>query len=189
MKELSFQVNDVLKKRNLVLLNLEPELDMADPVAARKALDAANFVVSLTPYRTGLEYADVLLPIAPFTETPGTFVSTEGRVQSFHATVNPLGDARPAWKVLRVLGNLLEAQGFDYESSEELRKELQATLGTVTPDNRYSGTRALPAAGDKIGPATPADVPMYGVDPVVRRARALQLTPEARRAAARGRLR
>src|SRR5574341_1153420 len=86
-------VQTVLQKRNLILLNVEPELDCADGRAARKALDAANFVVSLTPYTTGLEYADVLLPIAAFTETAGTFVNTEGRVQSFHATVHPLGDA------------------------------------------------------------------------------------------------
>ena len=97
-------VNDVLGKKSIVLLNVEPELDCADSVAARKALDAAEFVVSLTPWKTGLEYADVLLPITPFTESSGTFVNCEGRVQSYHATVNALGNARPGWKVLRVPG-------------------------------------------------------------------------------------
>lgn len=172
-------VNDVLKKRNLVLLNLEPELDMADPVAARKALDAANFVVSLTPYRTGLEYADVLLPIAPFTETSGTFVSTEGRVQSFHATVNALGDARPAWKVLRVLGSLLGRQGFDFDTIEQVRgaclngKDVAGLLSN-TIENAPGGT--FGASGiQRI-----ADVPIYFADSLVRRSPPLQKTRDAR---------
>ena len=77
-------------------------------------------MVMLTPLGDGAcsEYADVLLPITPYTETSGTFVNSEGRVQSFNGVVRPLGDARPGWKVLRVLGNLLSVPGFDYESSE-----------------------------------------------------------------------
>ena len=81
-------------------------------------------MIAFSPYRNGaLEYADVILPIAPFTETAGTFVSAEGRVQSFNGTVRPLGEARPGWKVLRVLGNLLELDGFDYETVEAVRAE------------------------------------------------------------------
>src|SRR6185503_2927252 len=114
-------VRDVLKKTALVLLNVEPQLDCADPLAARRALESASFVVSLSPYKTNLEHADVLLPIAPFSETSGTFVNTEGRVQSFHATVHPLGDTRPGWKVLRVLGSLLGREGYDYDTVEEVR--------------------------------------------------------------------
>jgi NADH-quinone oxidoreductase subunit G len=172
-------VNDVLKKRNLVLLNLEPELDMADPVAARKALDAANFVVSLTPYRTGLEYADVLLPIAPFTETPGTFVSTEGRVQSFHATVNPLGEARPAWKVLRVLGSLLGRQGFDFDTVEQVRGAcLNGKDVTSLLSNGIDGVAG--SQGSISGIQRIADVPIYFADSLVRRSPPLQKTRDAR---------
>ena len=105
-----------------MLLNVEPELDCADPQAAmRGAAQGASSSSSLSAYKTGLDYADVLLPIAPFTETAGTFVSTEGRVQSFHATVNPLGEARPAWKVLRVLGTCSARPGFEFDTVEQVR--------------------------------------------------------------------
>src|SRR4029079_12192357 len=111
-------------QRGYVLLNAEPELDCADPHAALGALRKAQFVVALSAFRhTASEYAHVLLPIAPFTETAGTFVSTEGRVQSFHPAVRPAGEARPAWKILRVLGSLLGVQGFDYETIERVRQD------------------------------------------------------------------
>ncbi|MGH6959038.1 MAG: molybdopterin-dependent oxidoreductase, partial [Dongiaceae bacterium] len=172
-------VNTVLGKRNLVLLNVEPELDCADPLAARKALDAANFVVALSPFRTGLEYADALLPIAPFTETAGSFVSTEGRVQSFGATVNPLGEARPGWKVLRVLGSLLGRQGFDFDTVEQVRS---ACLGGRDVAGLLSNKidfeiRQLekPQGIQRI-----AEVPIYFADPLVRRSPPLQKTRDAR---------
>jgi NADH-quinone oxidoreductase subunit G len=173
-------VGDVLKKRNLVLLNVEPELDCADPRAMRKALDDANFVVSLTPWKTGLEYADVLLPVAPFTETSGTFVSTEGRVQSFHATVNPLGDTRPGWKVLRVLGSLLSRQGFDFDTVEQVRT---ACLGGRDVQGLLSNRIEMgqsPVAQDSHGIQRIADVPIYFADPLVRRSPPLQKTRDAR---------
>ena len=172
-------VGDVLKKRNLILLNVEPELDCADPLAARKALDAANFVVSLTAYKTGLEYADVLLPIAPFTETSGAFVNTEGRVQSFHATVHALGNARPGWKVLRVLGSLLGRQGFGFDTVEQVRaaclagKDVQRLLS-----NSIQGS--FPTASSVSGIQRIADVPIYFADPLVRRSPSLQKTRDAR---------
>jgi NADH-quinone oxidoreductase subunit G len=173
-------VNDVLGKRNLVLLNVEPELDCADPIAARKALDEAGFVVSLTPYQTGLEYADVLLPIAPFTETSGTFVNCEGRVQSFAATVHPLGNARPAWKVLRVLGSLLGRQGFEFDTVEQVRAACLAGKDvTGLLSNRIAS--GAPASVDKPrGIQRIADVPTYFADPLVRRAPSLQKTKDAR---------
>src|SRR5213076_3086392 len=100
----------------------EPELDTADPARARAALAAAEFVIALSPFKHGaVDYADVLLPVAPFTETPGTFINCEGRVQSFHAVVYPRGETRPAWKVLRVLGTLLRLPGFDIDTSETVR--------------------------------------------------------------------
>ena len=172
-------VDDVLKKRNLVLVNVEPELDCADPVAARKALDAANFVVSLTPWKTGLEHADVLLPIAPFTETSGTFVNCEGRVQSFQAVVNALGSARPGWKVLRVLGSLLGRQGFDFDTVEQVKaacldgKDVQNMLS-----NRVAAASASPEKPQ--GVQRVADVPIYFADPLVRRSPPLQKTRDAR---------
>jgi NADH-quinone oxidoreductase subunit G len=174
-------VQEVLKKKNLVLLNVEPELDCADPLGARKALQAANFVVSLSPYKANLEYADVLLPIAPFTESAGTFVNTEGRVQSFHATVHPLGDTRPGWKVLRVLGSLLGRPGFEYDTVEQVRAACIAgrDVGSLL-SNRIDGA---PAAGEKDKPQgiqRVADVPIYFADPLVRRSPPLQRTRDAR---------
>ena len=109
-------------------------------------------VVALTPFRSaGDDVADVLLPIAPFTETSGTFVNAEGRVQSFHGVVKPLGEARPAWKVLRVLGNLLGLAGFEFESSEEVRDEALGDVATIAAAPRQPAAprprpaRSLPA--------------------------------------------
>ena len=101
-----------------------PNFDCANPVAARAALDEAEFVAVLSPFRHGAEYASVLLPIGPFTETAGTFVSCEGRVQRFNGVVKPLGEARPAWKVLRVLGSLLGLPGFDFATIEDVRASM-----------------------------------------------------------------
>jgi len=109
-------------RKAYLLLNVEVELDTANPQQAVAAMKAADLVVALSAYKhNASDYADVLLPISPFTETSGTYVSTEGRVQSFKGAVKPLGDARPAWKVLRVLGNLLEVAGFDHDTSEAVR--------------------------------------------------------------------
>src|SRR5687767_12924983 len=118
----SGNLNAALEKQALVLLNVEPELDCGDPRRVRKALDDARFVLSLSCYKTGLDYADVIMPIAAFTETAGAFVNTEGRLQSFYATVHPPADVRPAWKVLRVLGSLLGRPGFELDTAEAVRK-------------------------------------------------------------------
>jgi len=172
-------VGEVLKKKNLVLVNVEPELDCADPHAVRHAFEVSNFVVSLTAFKTGLEYADALLPIAPFTETSGTFVSTEGRVQSFHAVVHPLGDARPGWKVLRVLGSLLGRQGFDFDTVEQVRA---ACIGGRDVAGLLSNRIDVqPGAVEKPqGLQRIADVPIYFADPLVRRSPPLQKTKDAR---------
>jgi NADH-quinone oxidoreductase subunit G len=163
----------VLKKDALVLLNVEPQLDCADPRAAARA----KFVVNLTAWQSDL--GDVLLPIAPFTETDGTFISTEGRVQSFHACVRPLGEARPAWKVLRVLGTRLGRPGVELDTIEQVRaaclggKDVASMLS-----NRIDGSfsAAAPAAGlQRI-----AEVPIHFADPLVRRAPSLQKTRDAR---------
>ncbi|HEV3008162.1 MAG TPA: NADH-quinone oxidoreductase subunit NuoG [Burkholderiales bacterium] len=173
-------LNDVLKQRSLVLLNVEPELDCADPLAARLSIATAHFIVSLTPFKTGLEYADVLLPIAPFTETAGTFVSTEGRVQSFHATVHPLGDARPGWKVLRVLGSLLGRQGFDFDTVEQVRAACIAGRDVAGLLSNKIDVQAKESFEKAQGVQRIADVPIYFADPLVRRSPPLQRTRDAR---------
>ncbi|MDQ2927642.1 MAG: NADH-quinone oxidoreductase subunit NuoG, partial [Pseudomonadota bacterium] len=169
-----------------VLLNAEPVLDSADGAAAAAALRGAEMVVLLTAFKPvpGDELADVLLPIAPFSETSGTYVNAEGRVQSFHGVVKPKGEARPAWKVLRVLGNLLGLPGFGFETSEEVRA---AALGDVTTiPARLEGHDASAAQSVAIDAAAPsaleriADVPIYASDAIVRRASALQQTADAR---------
>jgi len=171
-------VNTVLAMKHLVLLNTEPELDCADPQAATRALEAAEFVVSLTPYKTGLAYADVLLPIAAFTESAGTFVSMEGRVQSFHATVNPLGDARPGWKVLRVLGTMLGRPGCELDTVEQVRSACLngRDVGQLL-SNELKIQAQQPASISGIQRVT--DVPIYFADPLVRRSPPLQRTRDA----------
>jgi NADH-quinone oxidoreductase subunit G len=158
---------------------IEPDADVSNAPAA-EALARASFVVALTPYAPAsvLKVAHVILPIGTFAETSGTFVNLEGRWQSFVAAARALGECRPGWKVLRVLGNLLNLPGFDYESSEQVRAELQQLLGdaaTAPADTAYRGTRALDGARD----GRVVDVPLYQGDPVVRRAPALQATRDA----------
>jgi NADH-quinone oxidoreductase subunit G len=158
---------------------IEPDADVSNaPVA--DALARAEFVVALTPYapESVRRVAHVLLPIGTFAETSGTFVNLEGRWQSFTAAARAIGESRPGWKVLRVLGNLLNLPGFDYESSEQVREELRNALGELAgaaADTAYRGTRAVDGA--LAGPLV--DVPLYQGDPVVRRAPALQATRDA----------
>lgn len=169
-----------------LLLNVEPELDAAHPVAALSALQGAEMVVAFSAFRTrAVEYADVLLPIAPFSETSGTFINAEGRAQSFYGVVKPLGDTRPAWKVLRVLGSMLGLDGFGFETSEEVKA---AALGDVAQlaarlDNR-STQAPLVAAAASTALERIAEVPIYSTDPIVRRAHSLQLTRDAQPPAA-----
>jgi len=168
-------------RRAYILLHAEPDFDCHDPRAATKAMAAADMVVALAAYRSfAADYADVLLPVVPFTETSGTYVNCEGRMQSFNAVVKPLGDARPAWKVLRVLGNLMSLPGFDHESTEAIRDEVcraDAVAGKL--GNRIEGL-ALDidsAPSDELERI--ADVPIYFGDPIVRRAGSLQRTRDA----------
>jgi NADH-quinone oxidoreductase subunit G len=167
-------------RKAYVLLNVEAELDCANPQQAMAALHAADLVIAMSAYKHhATEYADVLLPIAPFTETSGTFISTEGRVQSFKGAVKPLGEARPAWKVLRVLGNLLKVAGFDQDTSEAVRDE--ALKGVDIPaklNNAISGVD-IKAASAAHGLQRVSDVPIYTTDAVVRRSAPLQATADA----------
>ena len=164
-----------------VLLNVEPALDAANAAAASAALNAAEMVVVLTPFKSAAnDVADVLLPIAPFTETSGTFVNAEGRVQSFHGVVKPLGETRPAWKVLRVLGNTLGLTGFDFETSEDVRAEALGDVATIAARLSNAGSSAVAMPALATGLERIADVPIYATDSLVRRATSLQLTADAR---------
>jgi NADH-quinone oxidoreductase subunit G len=140
-------------------------------------------VVSLSSFKHGAEYADVMLPIAPFTETSGTFVNAEGTAQSFNGVVRPLGETRPAWKVLRVLGNLLELPGFEFDSSEQVR---DAAIGQLDIAAKLSNTTTVaPALGKTVANGSVeriADVPIYHADALARRAESLQLTHAAKAA-------
>jgi NADH-quinone oxidoreductase subunit G len=168
-------------RKAYLLLNTEPELDCANPQQAMAAMEAADLVVAMSAYKHhAVDYADVLLPIAPFTETSGTFISTEGRVQSFKGAARPQGETRPAWKVLRVLGNLLNIPGFDYNDSESVRDEVLGNVNvTEKLDNNLQGINVQAAAGNANGLQRVADVPIYSADAVVRRAASLQNTRDA----------
>ena len=170
-------------KKAYVLLNVEPELDCANPQLARSALDKAEMVVVMSPYRHGMDYADVLLPIAPYSETSGTFVNAEGRAQGFNGTVKPLGDTRPAWKVLRVLGNLLGLDNFAYESSEDIRNKVLGvkTLDGLDLSQRLSNNADIPLHTPQTSTEIQrvADVPIYFSDAIARRSESLQQTVDA----------
>ncbi|MDB0569680.1 NADH-quinone oxidoreductase subunit NuoG [Ralstonia solanacearum] len=172
-------------RRAYVIVGAEPEFDAANPQQARAALEQADTVVVLSPFasRAAMEYADVLLPVAPFTETSGTFVNCEGLPQSFSGVVRSLGDSRPAWKVLRVLGNLLGLSGFDYDTSETVRDDVLAKPVAGRLSNATAVQTAAPAAAAAAGGIERlADVPIYHADPIVRRAGSLQLTAASRAA-------
>ncbi len=183
--------------KGYLLLHAEPELDCAQPQPALAALRQAATVVVLSPFKSAaaLDYADVLLPVAPFTETSGSFVNTEGRVQSFNAVVKPLGETRPAWKVLRVLGNLLSLEGFEQDSSEDVRAEALTGISAETKAPEFVGTLlnntvagvalTLPAAATGTSLERIAEVPPYAADALVRRAASLQKTRDAVSPAAR----
>src|SRR5688572_19150747 len=147
---------------------------------ALRTLAGASFVVAATPYadQNLKSVAHVLLPISTFAETSGTYVNLEGLWQSFAGAAKPLGEARPGWKVLRVLGNLAGVADFDYQSSEEVREELRARCAEIVATS-YQGTHQPSSSNTGTGERV-VDVPMYAVDAVLRRAASLQRTPEGK---------
>ncbi|MCA8217420.1 NADH-quinone oxidoreductase subunit NuoG [Burkholderia cepacia] len=171
-------------RKGYVLLNVEPEFDTADPAQALAALNQAEMVVVMSPFKHGLDYADVLLPVAPFTETAGTYVNAEGTVQSFNGVVRPLGDTRPGWKVLRVLGSLLGLPNFEYETAEEVRLAALGDAGVAGRLSNQTSVAPVRAAANAAngGFERLADVPIYHADALVRRAGALHLTAAAKAA-------
>ena len=166
----------------VLLLNTEPEFDSAAGKAAVAALAGAEMVVTLSPFKANLDCSDVLLPIAPFTETTGTFVNAEGRVQSFHAVVKPLGETRPGWKVLRVLGNLLGLPGFDFESTQEVLAAARgpADVGQAFVQGPHLGNSTTAAIDLAPAAGRPAVAALYQRDSIGRRAPSLQRTADAR---------
>jgi NADH-quinone oxidoreductase subunit G len=165
-------LSEIPRKKSLILIGLDADLDLANPNLVKEK----QFIVNLNAFRT--DVGDVQLPIVPFTETPGTFISTEGRVQSFHATVRPLGEARPAWKVLRVLGTMLGLPGFEYETVEQVR---EACLAGRDVSKLLSNEISEVTAESKPNPGIQriADVPIYFADPLARRSPPLQKTRDA----------
>ena len=170
----------------VLLLNTEPEFDSAAGAQAKAGLNNAQMVVTMSPFKTNMDFSDVLLPIAPFSETSGSFVNAEGRLQSFHAVVKPAGDARPAWKVLRVLGNLMELQDMNFETSQDVLARITGTqAGDVTqvPAERLNNaTKAALQAEKSATAAQPCVASIYQLDSLVRRAPSLQSTADGRAA-------
>ncbi len=171
-----------------VVVGAEAELDCADGAQALAALRKAAVTVVLSSFKSQamLDYAAVLLPVSPFSETSGTFVNTEGRVQSFFAAAKPLGETRPAWKVLRVLGNLLALNGFEFNSSEDVRAEALGGQPEFVAglDNGSDGV-ALNLASSAGGLERVADVPIHFADALVRRSLPLQGAADSAAPAAR----
>ena len=154
----------------VLLLNTEPHADSAH---GAEGVATSDMVVTLSPFKTNLDISDLLLPISPFTETAGTFVNTEGRAQSFHGVVRPLGETRPGWKVLRVLGTMLGLPGFAYETIEEVRA---AALPTDIASRLSNASTAYVEVAPAAAPVTAS---IYQLDGLVRRAPSLQATADA----------
>lgn len=156
----------------VILLNNEPEFDSA----AAQGVEA-DMVVTLSPFKANMAFSDVLLPIAPFSETAGTFVNAEGRAQSFHAVVKPLGETRPAWKVLRVLGNILglNEHAFTADTAEQVLAHTLVRVGERT-GKHYDNTAMAAPRVDVAAAAAPCSASIYQLDSIVRRAPSLQAT-------------
>ncbi|MDH5217133.1 MAG: molybdopterin-dependent oxidoreductase, partial [Gammaproteobacteria bacterium] len=164
-----------------VLLGVEPEYDCIDGQVALAAVKNAGFVISMSAYKTASmdDYADVILPIATFAETAGSFVNAAGKLQSFEGLTRPEGETRPGWKVLRVLGNLLDVSGFDYMSVEEVNQDALQAVGEIRVDNQIAWQCPTDLGNSVQGIQRVTEVPMYSVDAIVRRAASLQKTRDA----------
>ena len=167
---------DMLEKprKGYILLNVEPELDCANAWRAIEALKQAKFVVAVSMYGNPVlkEHAHVILPMAPFTETAGTFVNAAGDWQSFQGAASPFGASRPAWKILRVMGNFLHGEGFDYESVEEVKHEVEALVKKMPPLTMQFSPPTV--SNNQISLSRIGEIPIYAVDSLVRRSTPLQ---------------
>jgi len=165
------------RPRGLLLFGIEPESDCADGAAALRAAAAADFVIAVSPFLgDGLNaHADVILPMGTFAETSGTFVNAGGEWQSFGGVAKPVGECRPGWKILRVLGNMLDLPGCEYQSSDAVRDEIHVAAADLIAD-QVPGTARPEAIVPASVPVAGLDVPMYQIDALVRRSYPLQLT-------------
>ena len=168
------------KVKALFLLGLEPEFDCAEGASSAQHLAKKAMVITMSAFKVNAEFSDVLLPVAPFSETPGTFVNTEGRAQSFHAVVRPLAETRPAWKVMRVLANLFELNGFEFETIEELREEaVPNDIVSMLNNQSPKALNSIDVSSTTGITEEDLSVGIYGLDPLVRRSHALQRTVDA----------
>ncbi len=166
-----------MPRRAYVLFNLEPEFDFANSPAVLEAMQAAEFIVAFTPFENEQirQYADVILPIATFAETDGTYVNTTGHWQSVGKAVSAPGEARPAWKVLRVMANKLGFDNVQYQTSEQIRDELkQLFSGEVVITSHLKDFNHVNLKSDVNKMYRVSDTPIYAVDNIVRRATSLQ---------------
>jgi len=164
-----------------VLLNMEPELEASNPSAANSALVRAEFVISLSSYKSpqAEQYANVILPIAAFAENDGTYINVEGRWQSFKSVVRPFGESKPAWKIFRVIGNYFDLVGYDFTSVEQVRGELEKLAENISPNNinQYSFPKSLPPQQKSV--VRVSELQMYAGDSIQRRAKSLHGTADA----------
>ncbi|MCH7830365.1 MAG: NADH-quinone oxidoreductase subunit G [Proteobacteria bacterium] len=170
----------------VVLVNVEPDADIHATTDAVAKLAQQKYVVALTPFVSDalLEVADLLLPIGTFAENSGTYINVAGTWQSFSGVANPVGESRPCWKVLRVLGNLIDAEGFDYVTSADVIEDFKSRLGDFDHSIAYQAAGKFAKPGTADAPGDEIDIALYSVDALVRRATALQLTLSAQRAKA-----
>lgn len=169
-------------RKAYIMMGVEPELDAADSAAALSAMQGAEFIVSISPFTSATMklYCDVILPMATFAETSGTFINCEGIWQSFSGVTKPYEDARPGWKIIRVLGNLLHLGGFDFTSSEDVLAAFKAKLDSM-PEQKLENLQLKAELSAVEGGQLYrlAEKPIYAVDSLVRRAAALQATEDA----------
>jgi len=163
-----------------LIYNVEPELDCWDSVLAETAMQSAQSVVAFTSFASEKmkSYADVMLPLAQFAENEGSYINVEGVKQSFSAAVDPVGEARPGWKVLRVLANKFELDGYQYKTLNDVVAELEASIGELNSENQTEW--ALPTSLNNVNGSLQrfSDVPMNMTDSFVRHAKSLQMTTD-----------
>lgn len=164
------------KLKGYLLMGVEPGYDFANPAGARQSMLAAEFVVLLSAYEheSMHDYADVILPIAPYAETSGTYINIDNTWQTVKGAMLPLGESRPAWKVLRVLGNLLHCKKFDYTSTEDILEEVKEAV-SMTMEHEYEPyyPESLPVINQSL--VRVGEWPLYRIDAITRNAKELQL--------------
>lgn len=163
------------KLKGYLLMAVEPGFDFANPYGARQSMLAAEFVVMMSAYHheSMQDYADVILPIAPYAETSGTYINIDNTWQTVKGAMSPHGEARPAWKILRVLGNLLHCTDFDYTSTEDILSEVKSVCA-MTMEHEYTPyyPESLPVLNQSL--VRVGEWPLYRIDAIVRNAKELQ---------------